>query len=63
MWTACLRRGLVAGGRGLLVVAEPAAAPPTIRYGFTNDDLELANTIDFAAVRAQAGRTPPSGKR
>ena len=30
---------------------------------FTNDYLELANTIDFAAVRAQAGRTQPSGKR
>ena len=30
---------------------------------FTNDYLELANTIDFAAVRAQAGRAQPSGKR
>ena len=50
MRTAFFRRGLVACGLGLLVVARPAAAQQTIRDG-------------FGAVRAQAGRAQPSGTR
>lgn len=102
MRTAFLRRGLVACGLGLLVVAGPATEQQTIRYGFGTGAVPpaievsltlpmhqsigwykeegitfepynfsgslagmqaLANTIDFAAVRAQAGRAQPSGKR
>lgn len=54
MRTAFLRCGLVVGGLGLLVVAGPAAAQQTIRYGFGTGTVPSALEVSLTLPMHQS---------